>query len=340
MKNRRYSPDGYLNGLYSMYASPFRQASYENAAEIGDGVSNNLKRLLNIDAIPQKTEKLSPQILKVEHRKNYTIETACVEICKGLNMLCYILKPDKPNGSGIAAVCGHGYGCRQIIRQSKRGKYRKINFFDNYQKNFGEQLAEAGYTVAVPEPIGFGEARLDADSFKPFYISSCDTISHHTLLYGLTTASFRIYQTQRCLDLLTELGAEHLGCMGISGGGLVTLYTSCIDKRIEKTVVCGYVNTFKDSVLSRWHCPDNYIPGIITQVGEIYDIASAIAPRDLLITCGTRDKLFPVSASRFAAEKIKNVYAVQNAEEHFIVDIFEGKHEVSFSKVLGFLQKG
>ena len=61
---------------------------------------------------------------------------------------------------------------------------------------------------------------------KPFYISSCDELSHHLLPYGLTTASVRIAQAIACADILINeknISSENLGVMGISGGGLISL---------------------------------------------------------------------------------------------------------------------
>lgn len=332
-----YSPDEYCKRIYDARPFPFNglsgQDSYtERCAEIRQGV----KDVIAIENIPLKKENLNSQIIKTEDRKKYTIQTLCVEICDGLNMLCYLLRPKTEIKSGIIAVCGHGYGCRQIIRQAKNGGYRRINFFDNYQKNFAEALAVEGHLVIVPEPIGFGNAKLKKDFIKPFYSSSCDTISHHSLLYGFSAASLRVYQVQCCIDILQkEYGINKIGCMGISGGGLVSLYSACADERILKTCVCGYINTFGTSVLKMWHCPDNYIPGLL-KIGDMYDFASAIAPRKLMMEFGTKDKLFPIDGSRFARDKISSVFSAVGCPENFLGVEFDGKHEVSMSQALEF----
>ncbi len=337
MKKRRYSPDGYLNSLYAhVYRSPYDGVTgRESCLAVSAGIRRKLKDLIAIDAIPGKIYELKPIIIATADRGEYVQETLSVEICWGWNMLCYLLTPKKPSSSGVVAVCGHGYGCRQIIRQSKNGGYRVINFLDNYQKNFAAELAIHGNTVIVPEPIGFGEAKNDSDAYKPFYSNSCSKISELTLLYGLTTASLRIYQVMRCIDLLKARGFNKAGCMGISGGGLVTLYSACLDERITRAAVSGYINTFKDSVMAMWHCPDNYIPGIL-RIGEIYDFASAIAPRKLLIESGTKDRLFPREGVKTALANISRIYRETEAEENLIVDVFEGGHRISGLKSFTF----
>ena len=124
--------------------------------------------------------------------------------------------------------------------------------------------------------------------------------------------------------------------MGISGGGLTALYASVINEKFKKTVISGYVNTFESSILSMWHCPDNYIPGIL-EIGEIYDFAASLAPRKLLIESGTKDKLFPIEASRKAHREIKKVYSLADSADKLQIDVFEGKHSVSGRKSFDFL---
>ena len=87
-----------------------------------------------------------------------------------------------------------------------------------------------------------------------------------------------------------------------------------------------------------WHCPDNYIPHIL-RTGEIYDFASSLAPRRLLIESGEKDKIFPIDASKKAHESIKRIYALMGAEENLTIDIFNGKHSVSGRKSFDFLSE-
>lgn len=340
MKEYQFAPNEYIHNLYdNTFVSPFDSVSDKTeCTEIIEKVRLKLTEMLHIDRIPQKCDELKPVLLKSEMRKDYKIDTYSVEICSLWKMLYYILTPSVPSGVGVVALCGHGYGCRQIIRMSKRGHYRTINFLENGQRGFAIELAKRGNTVIVPEMIGFGKARLIEDMHKPFYISSCDTISHHLLEYGLNMAGLRVYQAMRCVDLLNMIGCSSIGCMGISGGGLVTLYAACVDERIQKAVVSCYVNTFRSSILSCWHCPDNYVPDMLRNA-EIYDIASAIAPRSLLIESGTKDHIFPIEASKFAHEKIAKVYNTMNASDNLVVDVFEGRHRVNGALSFDFFNK-
>ena len=346
MKKSPYSPDEFMSGLYGkIKAEPYKNAtSYEDALEIGQSIKEKAKELFSLGRLDSMATdlKLVPVGKDLDYPE-YTLKKYSVEILEGLNSLVYILEPKKVKGKtkGVVALCGHGYGVRQILGISKKGNKKHFNYIDNYQNNFAAEMAKRGCTVIAPELFGFGEARLSHDLWKPFYISSCDELSHHLLPYGLTTASVRVAQALMCAKVLREMSIvdeNKVSLMGISGGGLTALYASVLDDSIYKTVICGYVNTFRDSIFARWHCPDNYIPRIL-EVGEIYDFASALAPKALFIESGEKDKLFPIEASKKAHENIKRVYSLMNAEDKLQIDIFPGKHAVSGRKSFDWLSE-
>ena len=335
-----FAPDAYLASLHEhSYAAPFAGVNTpEQAREAAAKVRQSLRELLALDMLPGRADVLRPVVLNEAQRRGYTETKLSLEICEGWHVLVYLLMPDRPNGAGVVALCGHGYGARQILRLSKNGRYRAVNFLDNYQKNFAVALALRGCAVAVPELLAFGEARLQRDHLKPFYGSSCAAVTGMLHLYGTSTAALRVCQALRCLDLLEQqpcVEQARLGCMGISGGGLVSLLTACADERVTRAVVSGCVCTLRESVLARWHCPDNYIHGLLG-VGEPQDLACAIAPRALCIESGRRDKLFPIIGARQAHGAIRRVYALMGAEDQLVIDEFNGKHRISGAKSFDF----
>jgi len=335
-----FAPDAYLVRLHeSGYADPFANVNTsEQAHEVAARVCQSLRELLALDTLPGRIETLQPVVLHTARRKGYMEAKLSLEICEGWHMLVYLLTPDVPNGAGVAALCGHGYGARQILQLGKKGRYRAVKFLDNYQKNFAIELARRGCAVAVPEFIAFGEARLRSDRRKPFYASSCTAVTGALHLCATSTAALRVYQAVRCLDLLEQqpcVDPSKLGCMGISGGGLVSLLTACADERVARAVVSGYVCTLRESVLARWHCPDNYIHDLLS-VGEPQDLAAAIAPRGLCVESGWQDKLFPIAGAREAHAQIQRVYDLLGAGDRLVIDEFNGKHQISGAKSFDF----
>ncbi len=93
----------------------------------------------------------------------------------------------------------------------------------------------------------------------------------------------------------TDADVSRMGAMGISGGGMHTFFSTCIDTRIRATVISGYYSTFQDSILAMEHCPCNFVPGL-HDFGEMYDLVGLIAPRPMLVEAGTYDNIFPIEA--------------------------------------------
>jgi dienelactone hydrolase len=156
---------------------------------------------------------------------------------------------------------------------------------------------------------------------------------------GGSAVGLRVRDARRIVDyLLTrgDLNARRLGVMGISGGGLHALFSTCIDTRIKACVISGYFSAWRDSIHGMGHCTCNYIPGL-GRFGEIYDVAGLIAPRPLLVEAATRDDIFPLPSVKRAIARTRKVYGVFNATERVALDIFEGRHEISGRKAFDFL---
>jgi len=160
-------------------------------------------------------------------------------------------------------------------------------------------------------------------------------------MHGKTMAGARVYDIMRAIDYLSARGdvdAEKIGCMGISGGGLVCAFSSAVDERIKAAVVSGYTCTFKESVMSIRHCIDNYIPGILN-AAEMPDIIGLIAPRPLLVESGTEDRWFPVAGTRAAFSRLEKIYGLLGVRDRLEKDIFEGPHEISGKLAYDWLEK-
>ena len=98
----------------------------------------------------------------------------------------------------------------------------------------------------------------------------------------------------------------------------------------------GYLNTFRDSIMSVSHCIDNYVPGILNWA-ENYDVAGLIAPRPLFSEGGDADPIFPVHATRESFAKVKRVYEVFGTPNNAEQEIFKGEHVFHGVRGLPFL---
>ncbi len=265
----------------------------------------------------------------------YTVEP-------GLMTPAYLLIPDgyQKGSAAVLAVHGHGYGVKDIVGLNPDGSVR-IGA-PGYEKDFALSLVKKGFLVLAPELMGFGELRLDEDKQAPHPdTSSCRRLSTALLMYGRTMAGIRVEQCVRALDLLETVETvdkTRIGCMGISGGGLVCTFLAALDERISAAVISGYANSFQASIFTFDHCVDNYLPGLALDA-ELEDILSLVAPRPMLWESGMFDPMFPVEAAKEAAETVRQVYRLKGMESLFEHDVFEADHQISGARSFDFLRE-
>lgn len=278
--------------------------------------------------------KVAFQPILLEKVDMGTYERLRVEIStiSTLRMPVYILVPKSLRAKrfpAVLAIHGHGYGSKALVGLNVDGT---VKTEVEYHKDFAIELVNRGVVVVAPELIGFGDRKLEEHlGIGEPTDNSCYRIATQLLLTGHTLPGLRIYECKRVIDYLKTLeivDAKKIGCMGISGGGLVASFTSVLDERIKATVVSGYANTFKASIMARRHCLDNYIPGILLDA-ELPALIGLSVPRPLFIEAGTKDHLFPVEKVTKAVETLKGIYRAFGAERLISYHIFEGGHEIS-----------
>ncbi|WP_379141137.1 alpha/beta hydrolase family protein [Paenibacillus sp. sgz500992] len=305
------------------------------------GLAAGLTRQLG--GFPERPAQLQPILMERTICNRYTRERIEITTYEGLRMPLYLLIPEQPLSSpapAVLAIHGHGYGSREITGLQPDGSDREGD--PGLHKDFAVSLVKRGFVVAAPELLGFGDRRLveDLTSGEPGR-NSCFRLSSALLMAGQTMAGYRIYETMRALDYLQtreEVRSERIGIMGISGGGLVAGFTAALDERIACAVVSGYANTFADSILTRNHCLDNYIPGILLEA-EMPDLLGLIAPRGLFLESGDADHLFGPDGAKRALARLQQIYTASGRGGQVEADFFAGGHEIHGEPAFAWLLK-
>jgi dienelactone hydrolase len=287
--------------------------------------------------------KSAPKSDTIETRTfpGYRREKFVFESRPGVQVVGYLLTPANSERQQATVICvpGHGRGVDDIVGIDEKGNDRTGK--PGYQHDFAIQAVEQGMAAVAIEPMAFGCRRDAITTKKGAGTSACQPAAGAALLLGETMIGWRVYDVMRTIDWIgtrKELDSNRVGCMGISGGGTVTLFSAALDPRIKAAFVSGYLNTFRDSIMSLSHCIDNYVPGIL-QWAEQYDVAGLIAPRPLFAESGTRDPIFPIESSKASFAKVKRVYEVFDANDKIGHEIFDGVHSFHGVEGLPFLRK-
>jgi len=334
------------HGLWRAYApekAPYRFQATEvaQAREWQVATRRALCETLGFTALP--SAPLSPQKIEEVDRGDYVREKVLLRSWRDALMPVYVLLPkDSPRPLPVVvAFHGHGYGVKDIVGLWEDGSERYTP--DGYHKDFAVALCRRGFAVAAPEISCFGERQTDfsylAQQSGQDAPSTCDHTAMLAFHLGGSAVGLRVHDGKRLVDYLQtrdDMDADRLGAMGISGGGMHTFFSTCVDERIRACVVSGYFSTFRDSILAMSHCPCNFVPGM-HQFGEMYDLAGLIAPRPMLVEAGSRDPIFPIQAVRRSFARARAVYRLFGCEGELEADYFEGRHQISGRRAYDFL---
>jgi len=239
----------------------------------------------------------------------------------------------------MICIPGHGRGVDDIVGIDDKGNDRTDKA--GYQHDFAIQAAEAGLAAVAIEPMAFGCRRDAITARKGLGASACQPTAGGALLVGQTMVGWRVWDVMRTVDYIAtraDLDSSRVGCMGISGGGTITVFATALEPRLRAALVSGYLNTFRDSVGSLSHCIDNYVPGVLNWA-EMYDIAGLIAPRPLFVESGDKDNIFPIKASIESFGKVRDVYAVFGAQDRVEQEVFPGEHSFWGKRGIPFLAR-
>ncbi len=283
---------------------------------------------------------LEVEVLEQIDKGSYVREKILLRTAEHSLMPVYLLIPKNQQPMPtVLAFHGHGYGVKDIVGIWEDGTDRENA--DGIYDDFAVQLCKQGFVVAAPEISCFGERQTDFSylSFGQQAPSSCMHAAMLASHLGGSIAGIRVRDSRRLIDYLeTRNGFDtsRLGAMGISGGGMVAMFTTCLDERIKACVISGYFSTFKNSIHAMYHCGCNYVHDL-HQFGEIYDLAGLIAPRPLFIEAGTHDPIFPIKAVKESVAKAQDIYSIFSARA-ITTDYFEGRHRIEGAKAYSFLK--
>jgi dienelactone hydrolase len=295
-----------------------------------------------LGGFPSVRVPLDAEVVQSVDFGSYTREHIVFDTRSNLSATGYLLLPkDRPKPlPAIVCFSGHGRGVTDIIGLGDDGAPRAERGV-GYAKEYALRCVEHGYATFAVEQLGFGARRDDAARRAGPNENSCRPAACSALLFGQSMAGWRVWDAMRSIDYLQtrpEVDSARIATLGASGGGTTSLLTAAVDERVRVSVVSAYFNTFRDSIISISHCPDNYVPGIATDM-EMHDIAGLVAPRGLFVESGRGDRIFPIAGSMRAAEEARRIYEAFARPERFGYQVHEGAHEFHGVGAFDFLSR-
>ena len=288
------------------------------------------KLIGRLGGFPATRAPLNAEVLETTDFGTYSRERIVFDTRRNLSALGYLLVPKRGARPLPAVVCysGHGRGLADILGMADDGSQRAERG-TSYAKEYALQCVERGYVTFAVEQLAFGTRRDEAARNAGPAENSCRPAACAALLLGQTMAGWRVWDAMRAIDYLAtrpEVDSSRVATLGASGGGTTSLLTGALDQRVKVAVVSAYFNTFRDSIVTISHCPDNYIPGLLYDM-EMHDLAGLVAPRRLFVESGRNDRIFPLAGSQRAAARAREIYHTFGVPDRMGYEIHEGAHE-------------
>ncbi len=302
--------------------------------------------------------------VKVESTTQYDgleIQFLSWQLPMGPRTEAVFLKPAGATGllPGILALHDHGgmkyMGWRKIVRTDDspwpvQAKHQEKDYAGTAWAN---EIARRGYAVLVHDTFPFGSRRVrvadvperlkrggvDPEPQDDAGIAKYNTwagqheneMEKSLLSAGTTWPGVYVVEDQRALDVLCSrpgVNTARVGCAGLSGGGMRTVFLAGLDDRIRCAVAVGFMTTWRDFLLDKCftHTWMAYVP-LLPKDLDFPEILALRAPKPTMVQSCTEDPLYTLSEMKRADAMIADVFRRANARDKYSGKFYPGGHK-------------
>jgi dienelactone hydrolase len=289
------------------------------------------------------------------------IERLSWQLTGGPRTEAVFLKPVAATGRLAAILALHDHGGNKFLG------WRKIARIDDqpsavvaaHQRDayggvaWANEIAKRGYAVLVHDTFPFASRRVltsqvperirqngvdpqpdDVDGIKRYnsFAAGHEHIMEKSLLSaGTTWPGVYVVEDQRALDVLCarpDVDASRVGCAGLSGGGMRTVFLGGLDDRIRCAVAVGFMTTWREFLLDKCftHTWMTYVP-LLPRDLDFPEILALRAPAATMVLNCTEDALFTVPEMRRADAMLRETFEKGNAAEMYRCNFHPGGHK-------------
>jgi hypothetical protein len=274
-----------------------------------------LSRLLGLQHIPPNPTPRAPRRLWARTIGGHAVEKLVLSSEPGVEVPAYLAIPAGVPPPHRVMIClqGHTSGMHNSLGLTQDESH-EVEIEGG--RDYARQALARGWAALCIEQRSLGE-RAEREQERVSFHNSCHDAAMHALLLGRTLLGERVYDVDRALDHVAtrpELDSSRIGIMGNSGGGTVAIWAGALLDRIGFVMPSCSLCSFRASLMSIYHCADNYVPGIL-RVCELADVAGLVAPRPLCAVTGTSDPIFPLDGVRECFAALERIYAAHGAAD-------------------------
>jgi len=219
-------------------------------------------------------------------------------------------------------------------------------------KAWANDLAKKGYAVLIHDAFAFGSRKVIVEDVPETYSKLTKTGSdslkdindynrwaadHESIMAkslfcaGTTWPGVFSTEDRVALDILasrSDVDTDRLGCAGLSGGGLRTVFLAGCDERIKCAVCVGMMTTWRDYLLYKSYCHTwmIYVP-LLPKVMDYPEILGLRAPLPTMVLNNWQDSLFTPAEMERADKILAEVFKKTGNEDKYCCNFYNGPHK-------------
>jgi len=279
----------------------------------------------------------------------------------GLATEAVFLKPLAAQGRlpGILALHDHGgkkfLGWRKIARIDDKSWDIQLSHQADYYGGvaWANELAKRGYAVLVHDTFPFASRRVRVADVPPqirgpgvdpqsedeeavakynTFAAAHEHIMEKSLLSaGTTWPGVYVVEDMRALDVLAarpDVDASRLGCAGLSGGGMRTVFLGGLDDRIRCAIAVGFMTTWRDFLLDKCftHTWMTYVP-LLPRDLDFPEILALRAPAATMVQNCWEDALYTPAEMKLADAMLRETFERAGAGANYQCRFYPGGHK-------------
>lgn len=304
--------------------------------------------------------------IKVICKKHYEWESLIVEELEwqlpfGSATEALFLKPSNMKGKlpGILALHDHAGKKYWGYKKIARGKDTPPSLMSEHHKEYydglcwANELAKQGFAVLIHDTFPFASRRVhiadvsenskwgasindpvsdtEIEAYNDWAFTHEHDIAKSLFSAGTTWPGVTLTEDKIALDILssrTDVDSMRLGCGGLSGGGMRTVFLGGLDERIKCAVCAGFMTTWRDfSLYSAWtHTWMAFVPGLPGKL-DFPEILGLRVPLPAMVLNNNDDSLFTLEEMRNADKMLKELYEKAGAEDKYSCSFYPGVHK-------------
>ncbi len=260
---------------------------------------------------------------------------------------------------GILAFHDHGgkkyFGTRKITKTGDNQHPLMVEHQKEYYSGraWANEIAKQGFVVLVSDAFPFASRRVmlkdvpenlrdglnddnpeDSKNIEAYnrWSSNHEHVMAKSLFCaGTTWPGVFMAEDRKALDILCareDVDATRIGCGGLSGGGMRTVFLGGMDERIKCAVCVGLMSTWKDFLLhkSYTHTWMTFVPLLPNEL-DFPEIFGLRIPLPTMVLNDIQDGLFTLPEMKAADKILSEIFEKANASDRYKCSFYPGEHK-------------